>query len=212
MHRSLRFACWIAVVASIGLASPVEAQYIFVDASVTPNPYTYTDNVDVDINVFFDEHIGWSYPTGIHIDVTGSNGYYGHFDDALFQGMSSYWTGFSDPSASSQYSGVNYSIYVWIDYFDPEWGQYFQSGPSYDVAYASYSPPGVPDGETTESGGWNTQVQNLTETAHDWIQTLTGGSFDGRHIHEESGGGGPDTCYFPGAATEPQQSVSGGAW
>lgn len=69
--------------------------------------------------------------------------------------------------------------------------------------------PGIPDGEVTSSGGW------AVDTLHRWNQTLTpfGGPYAGRSVTERNpGGGGPDTCYFPGSRFLPAVSITGGTW
>ena len=75
--------------------------------------------------------------------------------------------------------------------------------------WASGYLPGIPDGEVTSSGGWD------TDTLHRWNQTLTpfGGPYAGRSVTERNpGGGGPDTCYFPGSRYFPAESITGGTW
>lgn len=67
----------------------------------------------------------------------------------------------------------------------------------------------VPSGETTQSGGW----QPGAPAVHNWWQTLIGGNFARRYVVEEDpGGGGPDTCWFPGSQYSAGTSVSGGSW
>jgi hypothetical protein len=60
---------------------------------------------------------------------------------------------------------------------------------------ASQDIPGIPDGETSEEGGWN--EQEYQGTAMRWIQTLTpsGDHYEGRVVNEQNGGGGIDTCF-----------------
>ncbi len=77
----------------------------------------------------------------------------------------------------------------------------------------------TPTGENTASGGW----WPLNDTVYRWNQTLTGGSFNGRRVTEQDpGGGGPDTCWFPGSQYAKFEAVttpgflwtvgSGNAW
>lgn len=70
-------------------------------------------------------------------------------------------------------------------------------------------PPPVPTGEMTQSAGWYSGDTSV----HLWNQTLQGGSFGGRSVKEQDpGGGGPDTCWFPGSIVGRSESLTGGTW
>ena len=71
-----------------------------------------------------------------------------------------------------------------------------------DVYYA------VPTGESTASVGWNASYS----TVHDFRQTLQGGNFVGRVVHEEDGGNGNDTCWFVDSQFAKFEAVTGGQW
>lgn len=69
-----------------------------------------------------------------------------------------------------------------------------------------------PTGETTTSNGWG--AGNL-RTVHKWKQSLTpnAASFKGRSVTErDPGGGGPDTCWWPGSAFAKFTAITGGTW
>jgi len=65
--------------------------------------------------------------------------------------------------------------------------------------------PGVPTGETIQSGGWS-DVYQL------WQQTLTPGNYSNRWVTEQDGGGGSDTCWYWGSPIPPFTSITGGDW
>ena len=72
---------------------------------------------------------------------------------------------------------------------------------------------GLPAGETTTSNGWD------GGGIHRWRQRLTpitthfGSATPGRcQVTEADGGGGADTCHFPGSAFAPFTAVTGGTW
>lgn len=90
---------------------------------------------------------------------------------------------------------------VWVAL--PDYGEVFQNSVQLNWVWP------IPTGEITQSGGWWTG----DTTIHNWIQTLTGGSFEGRFVKEQDpGGGGPDTCWFPDSAIAPATSITGGRW
>lgn len=72
--------------------------------------------------------------------------------------------------------------------------------------------PGIPDGETTESNGWD--GGGYGDSVHRWVQTLTpsDGNYGGRIITEQDGGGGNDTCHFSGSQIDRVDRVTGGTW
>jgi peptidoglycan hydrolase-like protein with peptidoglycan-binding domain len=72
---------------------------------------------------------------------------------------------------------------------------------------------GLPAGETTTSNGW------AAGGLHRWRQRLTpftthfGSATAGRcQVREADGGGGADTCHFPGSAFAPFTAITGGTW
>lgn len=68
--------------------------------------------------------------------------------------------------------------------------------------------PVRPTGEKTSLQGW-------AATLGMWQQTLTptGTNFSGESVQEKDpGGGGPDTCWFPGSAIAPFTAITGGTW
>lgn len=77
----------------------------------------------------------------------------------------------------------------------------------------SWSKPcDVPNSESTASNGWGS---GSLATVHKWRQTLSGPglNFGGRTVTErDPGGGGPDTCWFPGSAVMPFEAITGGSW
>jgi len=85
------------------------------------------------------------------------------------------------------------------------WADEYYLGQGEATVQVSYT---VPTGETTESGGW----WEGGTSAHKWNQTLTGGSFVGRQVTEQDGGGGNDTCWFPGSRIPKGEAVTGGSW
>ena len=63
-------------------------------------------------------------------------------------------------------------------------------------------------GETTASGGWDTN----NPTIHKFNQTLKGATnFQDREVDENDGTGSTDNCYFQGS-TVPKAATSGGTW
>lgn len=69
-----------------------------------------------------------------------------------------------------------------------------------------------PTGENTASNGWSAGAR---ATAHLWKQTLQPGTadFSTRTVTErDPGGGGPDTCWFPGSAIRKFDAITGGTW
>ncbi len=75
-------------------------------------------------------------------------------------------------------------------------------------ATAYYVVEPIPTGEETVPMGWY-----LGETKYQFDMQLTGsGSFTGRRVKEEDGGGGSDSCWQVGSPSRKLDAVTGGNW
>jgi hypothetical protein len=112
---------------------------------------------------------------------------------------------FGDSLPGQTLQPVSYAVSVTVWWFDFETGWWFTD---YASGYASASPappPPIPTGELTLENGFAWDF-----TVYSWIGQLLGGSFGGRRVDErDPGGGGPDTCHYPGSPIEEFTAITG---
>jgi hypothetical protein len=208
MQRQVRVALVMAALTLVGIVSPAHAQYLFISSpSASPNPYTYGQGVDVSFGVSFDPDYAWSVAVAVDVEIQGSDGFYSHTQEGVGPGQSFTSLSYHDGNAGFHTGGVSYTIYVFVIYYDMEWGWHWWNGPSYASPWANYQSPPTPSGENTDSAGWYT----VHTTIHQWNQTLYHGSFGGRTVWEVAGGGN-DTCWWPGSGLPKSESVAGSSW
>ena len=206
MQRQVRVILVTVALALVGIVSPAHAQYMFINSpSTSPNPYTYGQGVDVPFSVNFDPTSGWEYAVAVDVEVEGSDGYYGHSQDAV-GGTVFCLLQLPRRIAGTHTSGVSYTIRAFVIYYDPEWGQWWWHGPTMAVTWANYQTPQTPSGESTDSGGGRPPKRPFIGG----IRRCTA-ELGGRSVTEQ-GGGGNDTCWFPGSILPKSESVAGTNW
>jgi hypothetical protein len=102
--------------------------------------------------------------------------------------------------------------YQYVDWFSDGMDCYQSYGSGSDSAPVEVD-CSVPTDETTAFSRW-ADVEGVP-TVGMWTQTVLPASinFSGRTVTEEDpGGGGPDTCWFPGSVYAPFTAITGGDW
>jgi hypothetical protein len=185
--------------------------------TTSPNPHTDNEGVYLAITAHWDAYGGeeWIWIDHIKVEVWGSDGWYGSEERSVTPWEPDSTTvNLLDSDAGHIFNPVSYDVTVTPYYYDGEFNYVFEGDPGYGGSWVGYTPPPIPDGETTSSGGW----WEANTTVHKWFQQLspTSSPFAGRFVVEQdpTGGAGTglDTCTFPGSAAPTFDRISTGYW